>query len=90
MTQSADITTASVSDAIIEFVLENFPSTYDRQSLPTEESLIELGVLDSYGVVELVSFLEENWAITIADSDITRDKMGSITKMASLVLEKRT
>ncbi len=76
----------SVRDDVIEFVLTNFVTDFDRGSLPLDESLVELGVLDSYAVVELVSFLEERWSISIPDADITREKMGSIVKMANLVV----
>ncbi len=76
----------SVRDDIIEFVLTNFVTDFDRGSLPLDESLVEIGVLDSYAVVELVSFLEERWSIPIPDADITREKMGSIDKMANLVV----
>ncbi len=76
----------NVRDDIIEFVLTNFVTDFVRGSLPLDKSLVELGVLDSYAVVELVSFLEERWSISIPDADITREKMGSIVKMANLVV----
>jgi hypothetical protein len=40
------------------------------------------------GVVELVEFLEKRWSIVIDESEITREKMGGVIKMANLVLEK--
>lgn len=79
---------SSVSKAIVDYVLANHVCSYTAETLPLDQSLMDLGVLDSYGVVELVSFLESTWNIRIADSEITRDKMGSITKMADLVASK--
>lgn len=78
----------SILDAIVSYVLVNHVSSYDAQTMPLDESLVELGVLDSYGVVELVDFLETNWSITIENAEITREKMGSINKMINLVIEK--
>lgn len=75
-----------VSNAIVDFVLTNFITSFDRNSLPLDQSLVDLGVLDSYGVVELVSFLEDRWSIVIPDKDITREKMGSIDKIVNLIL----
>ena len=77
-----------ISDAIIQYVLKNHVCSYDENTIPRNQSLVELGVLDSYGVIELVDFLEENWDIKILDDEITREKMGSIDKMAALVAEK--
>jgi len=78
----------SIKTEIIRYVVENHISPYDEVSMPLEESLVELGVLDSYGVVELVSFLETNWTIAILDAEITKEEMGSINKMCALVAKK--
>ena len=79
----------AIADAIVRHVLEAHPSDYVFETLPRTVSLIEIGILDSYGVIELVEFLEETWQMTIADDDLTKEKMGSIVKMAALVHFKR-
>ena len=81
-------TSLSIRASLIEYILKNHVSPYDAANIPLDESLVELDVLDSYGVIELVSFIESNWAIKVLDEEITRDKMGSINKMVSLVLSK--
>jgi len=78
-------TEKSIIRKIIEYIISNHPCGYTEDNLPLEKSLVELGILDSYGVVELVVFLETNWSIVIDDDEITREKMGSIKKMAALV-----
>jgi acyl carrier protein len=77
-----------IESAIVHYVTENHPSEFDAETLPRDKSLIELGILDSYGIVELVSFLEEEWKFTIADDDITTDNFGSIAKIAGFVAAK--
>ncbi|MBF0095053.1 MAG: acyl carrier protein [Alphaproteobacteria bacterium] len=77
-----------VRKKIVEYVLANHVSRYTEETLPLDESLVELGVMDSYGVVELVDFLERAWSIKIADAEITREKMGSVNRMCRLILEK--
>jgi acyl carrier protein len=78
----------SVRLVIVDYVMKNHSSDYTSETLPLDESLVELGILDSYGVVELVIFIETAWSFTIADSEITRQKLGSINKMTNFVLEK--
>jgi len=82
------ISDSQIIDALVDYVLANYASPFDRQTLPRDQSLVEIGVLDSYGVVELVSFMEGHWHIQILDAEITREKMGSIIKMAQLVAQK--
>jgi acyl carrier protein len=79
----------SVADTIAEWTVTNFGIGQPAAALPRDESLVELGFLDSYAVVELVEFLEKNWNIAILNEEITREKMGSLNKMATLILQKR-
>ncbi|MGE0363983.1 MAG: hypothetical protein AB7H93_25160 [Vicinamibacterales bacterium] len=78
-----------VRGEIVAYVLANHPSDHTAATLPLNESLLELGILDSYGVVELVVFLENTWGIAIGEDEITKERMGSIDKMTRLVLDKR-
>jgi acyl carrier protein len=88
MSMQEDHTESAIRDAVVRFAVTNFPSDYTEETLPRDQSLVELGVVDSFGVVELVAFLEETWSIVIEDSDITRETMGSIDKMTSLVRKR--
>ena len=74
-----------IEEAVVRYVLDNHASAYDYAPLPRDQSLLEIGVVDSYGVVELISFLEGNWNIEIADAEITKENLGSIHKMTSFV-----
>jgi acyl carrier protein len=74
-----------IENAIVRYVLDNHPSEFGDATLPRDQSLLEIGVVDSYGVVELIAFLEGNWNIEIADAEITKENLGSIHKMASFI-----
>lgn len=74
--------------AIKEYVLKNNPGARSHEPIPLDTSLLELGILDSFGIVELIAFIENNWSIRIFDSEITKEKFGGINKMAKLVGEK--
>ena len=58
------------------------------KELPTEESLVELGYMDSFGVIDVVTYLENKWQIKIDDAEISKEKFGSISKMANLIFIK--
>ena len=40
-------------------------------------------------MVELVSFIEKKFKITINDEEITKEKFGSINKMTNLIYSKK-
>ena len=78
----------TIQKEIINYVMKNYPSEYKVDTIPLDQSLLELGVLDSFGVIELITFLGKTWSISIDDSEITKERMGSINKMCKVVLEK--
>jgi acyl carrier protein len=79
--------TEEITTALVQFVLSEYPSKYFADTLPRDQSLLELGVLDSAGVIELLVFVESTWKIEISDEDITKERAGSLNKMAALVQE---
>ena len=72
---------------LTDYILSQHPSRFTRQTLPRDESLVDLEVLDSAGVIEFIVFAETTWDISISDEDITKERMGSLNRMAQLVLE---
>ena len=82
--------TDEIIKEIKEYILENNPAIDADTELPLDDSLLELGIIDSFGVVELIAFVEVRWAIKILDSEITKEKFGSLRKMVQLIEEKYT
>ena len=64
------------------------PIFAEIDNVPLDESLVELGYMDSFGVIDIVTFLEGTYSIQIMDEEITKEKFGSINKMAELVFVK--
>ena len=78
-----------ISDKLITYVFENsLTFDGDKSDMPMDKSLIQEGILDSYGIVDLISFIEGEWKIQITSDDFTIEKMGSINKMSSLISSK--
>ena len=60
-----------------------------EQSIPLEESLLETGVLDSFGIVEMITFVECEFDLAIPQKDMNKTNLGSIRKMADYVERRR-
>lgn len=52
---------------------------------PESESLFDQGVLDSFGLLEFIAFLEQTFHITIPDDDLTPGRFESIEKIRQYV-----
>ncbi len=72
---------------IRSFILEKFPAARKR-ALSDDLPLLECGIVDSLGVLDVVGFLERTFKITIEDEELTPDNFGNIKSMASFVERK--
>ena len=77
----------SVQSDIRTFVIENFMFGQGAQ-LKDSESLLEAGLIDSTGVLELVGFLETKFAIAVADEDLVPANLDSVERAARYVERK--
>ncbi len=71
-----------------EFVLNELHWDEGRGVITPDYPLIENHVVDSMGLLMLVSFVEERFGITLADEELVPEHFGSIRSIAALV-EKR-
>lgn len=77
-----------IRNDIIDYLKKGNPQFKEVQVVPMDESLVELGYMDSFGVVDIIIYLEKKYNINIEDEEITKEKFGSINKMSLLVIEK--
>ena len=64
--------------ALRKFVLENYLFTEDEGALKDDDSFLDNGILDSMGVLELISFLEEELSTSVEGDEVTPDNLDSI------------
>lgn len=75
--------------AIRAFIVENFLFGDDSQPLDADLSLIDNDLIDSTGILELVGFLEERFAISVADADIVPANLDTIDRIAGFIARKQ-
>ena len=74
---------------IRSYILDNFLFTDDEAALEDSASFLEQGIVDSTGVLELVMFVEEEFQISVDDSEIIPENFDSVTNLAHYVEHKR-
>jgi len=80
--------TETIKDSVKAFVIENFLFGDTSQNLADSDSLIENGVIDSTGVLELVAFIEDRYGVTVADADIVPANLDSLDRIAAFIATK--
>jgi len=84
---SAGVDHDALAAQCLERILRYLRSTALDPSIeiPLDRSLLESGILDSFGIVDLITFLECEFGLDIPDEDVNKDKMGNLLKMANYV-----
>jgi acyl carrier protein len=75
----------NIAQAVRGFIVENFLFRADAEPPADDQSLIEAGIIDSTAVLELVSFIESEFNVTVADADIVPENLDSIRSITSYV-----
>lgn len=72
---------------IRDFILKKFPLAR-KQQIKVSDALLESGMLDSQGVLEVVGFIEQEYTITVADDDLVPENFQTINQIVAYVGSK--
>lgn len=71
------------------FILENFLFTDDVTRLAFDDSLLDRGIIDSTGMLEIIMFVEEQLGVQVADQEMIRENFDSVSNIVRFVERKR-
>lgn len=80
----------SVRQQIRSFILQNYLFTEEDSKLSDTASLMDSGVMDSTGILELIMFLEERFLIKVADEEMIPANLDSVASAAAFVERKQS
>ncbi len=75
-------------DEIRQYILRQLAPPGVRE-LSEDQSLLEAGVIDSVGMIDVISHLEKTYRITVDEDDMTPENFDSIRAIASYVTDKQ-
>jgi acyl carrier protein len=79
-----------IKGKVRQYISENILMTAAAADLTDDASLLQRSVLDSTGVLELVTFLEDTFNIKVADEEMLPDNLDSLNKIAAYVQRKQS
>jgi acyl carrier protein len=79
-----------IKHQVRDFIQTSFLFREGRQEIADDESLLGAGLIDSTGILELVSYLEAEFGIAVQDEEIVPENLDSIGLIAAYVAVKRT
>jgi acyl carrier protein len=78
----------ALNQQIRDFVTSNF-YVADPKSLEDRTSLLDQGIIDSTGVLEVIMFIESTFGVTVEDSEMLPENLDSIERIAAFVGRKQ-
>ena len=79
----------NIKSQILKFVHENFLHANPENELEDDQSFLDSGIIDSTGVLELVTFIEETFKINIEDDELIPENLDSVEKLTQFIQRKK-
>ena len=80
---------ADTKASIKKFIADSFLYREGIDELGDGDSLLENGVIDSTGILELVAFLEKTFNIRVADDEVVPENLDSVNQLLDYVNRKQ-
>jgi acyl carrier protein len=81
-------TKSTIVQDIRQFVITSFMFGKDAAQLANNDSFLHRGIIDSTGILELIGFLEERYAIQVTDDELLPENLDSVDQVAGFVERK--
>lgn len=77
------ITKKQIKDSMLDFVSKQF--LVDKEDIELDKSLIDTGVIDSMGLIEISTFITQNFNFKVSVDQMTRQNFGSILLLVDFI-----
>jgi acyl carrier protein len=67
----------------MDFLCKNF--MVEEDEIDVETSLIDQGIIDSFGLIEIASFIEQKADVKVGEGQMTRENFGSFNKIVEFI-----
>ena len=79
---------ADTVQKIRTFIFDNFLFDTNEDALGNDDSLLDKGIIDSTGVLELVEWLEDEFDILVDDDELVPENLDSVNNLATFIASK--
>ena len=73
---------------IRDYILRNYLFSDDQSALEDDVSLMETGLIDSTGVLEIIMFLEDEFGVGVQDEEMVPENLDSVSRIVAFVERK--
>ena len=79
----------SIEEILRKYILENYLFTDDESELNNSDSFLDLGIIDSTGIMEVVLFIEMEFDIEVDDEELLPENLDTIDNLVKFISNKQ-
>ena len=79
----------NIQERIKSYLLSEVAADLGKETLSVDEDLLEQGIIDSMGIMSLISFMEENFDISVEDREIVPENFQTIASIEQFITQKK-
>ena len=83
------MTQQEIAQTVRKYVVENFLYMKPDYEFSDSDSLLGHGIIDSMGVIELITYIQDEFSIDVGEEQITEENLGTLCAIASFVHSKK-
>lgn len=80
---NAALNKEKIQEILIEFICRQF--IVDISDIELDKSLIDTGIIDSIGLIEIASFIKNKYGIIVLEEHMNRSNFGSVIKIVDFI-----
>ena len=77
------ITKEQIKELLLDFICRQF--LVDLEDIEVDKSLIDTGIIDSMGLIEIASFIEQNFNFKVKEDQMNRKNFGSVLLIVDFI-----
>ena len=79
---------ADTKQQLRDYIVENFLFGDTETEFSDSDSFMEKGIIDSTGILEVITYIEENFNIKIEDEELIPENLDSISNIVNFIDRK--
>lgn len=72
-----------IQDKLLAFITSSF--MVEREEIDLDKSMIDEGIIDSFGLIEIASFMEKEFNMNVNEEQMIRSNFGSVHKIVDFI-----
>ncbi len=85
--KTATLTTELIQEALLDFLCQQF--LVEIEDIELDKSLIDTGIIDSMGLIEISAYLQREYEIKITEEKMNRNNFGSVLKIVDFIQREK-